>query len=99
MDEPAPSTLTLAAARRQVEAACATAGDGDELLDTVSQALHRAIPHEAALWFGADPKTLLARAPGGLEGLQQRHCWSFWEREFLVDDVNLFRDLAQARRP
>jgi DNA-binding CsgD family transcriptional regulator len=59
------------------------------------------IPHDAAIWMGADPATTLPTAPtrsenlvidGGVDG-----CLDQWEREFLVEDVNLYGDLT--RRP
>jgi DNA-binding CsgD family transcriptional regulator len=42
--------------------------------------------------------TTLATSPARVENLGSQ-CARWWEREFLVPDVNLFRDLARAERP
>jgi DNA-binding CsgD family transcriptional regulator len=62
------------------------------------------IPFDAAVWLATDPATSLPAAPtlsDGLRGRELGHadCVRLWEREFLVDDANLFRDLARAETP
>src|SRR5947209_5804169 len=38
---------------------------------------------------------MLATAPIRIDGIEAGHCNTYWEREFLVDDAMLFRDLAR----
>ncbi|HVT22804.1 MAG TPA: LuxR C-terminal-related transcriptional regulator [Mycobacteriales bacterium] len=82
-----------------ISAACETASDGDELLERVDAALRKAIPYDGASWFGTDPATLLSSSPARIEGIDSGHCDSFWRREFLVEDTNLFRDLQRNDEP
>ena len=67
-------------------------------LQEVSAQLQRVIPFTAAFWSASDPLTSLATSPARVEHLDGQ-CERFWEREFLLPDVNLFRDLARADRP
>jgi hypothetical protein len=83
----------------QVESACRTATDGDSLFATVDEVLRKSLGYDGATWFGTDPATMLSTAPVRIDGIAAGHCDTFWEREFLVDDAILFRDLARAARP
>ena len=67
----------------------------DELLEGLAGELHRAIPHEAAGWFGLDPVTMLAAAPSRVENLDPDHCALYWHLEFHEQDVGNFIDLAR----
>lgn len=71
--------------------------DPDFLLELSNQ-LRLIIPFTASFWSASDPLTGLATSPARVENLG-RQCERFWEREFLIQDVNLFRDLARAERP
>jgi DNA-binding CsgD family transcriptional regulator len=71
----------------------------DVLFDELAERLHRLVPFDASLFFGLDPATLLATCPARIDGVANNQCHAYWQREFLVEDVNLFRDLAQAARP
>jgi len=46
-----------------------------------------------------DPATLLPTAPARIENVAPGHCESFWQREFLVEDTNLFQALARDGKP
>jgi DNA-binding CsgD family transcriptional regulator len=61
------------------------------------------IEYDAAVWLATDPATSLPTAPtrsenmgfvGGSDG-----CLRLWELEFLVEDVNLYRDVERAATP
>lgn len=82
-----------------VEDACRSAVDGDQLLQSVDLALRDVVPFDGATWFGTDPATLLSTAPARITGIEAGHCDSFWQREFLVEDAILFRDLSRASEP
>ena len=75
--------------------ACDRATTANEVLDRVAGELRAAVPHDGEMWFGVDPTTLLATAPARIDGLDAAHCDVFWDNEFRVQDVNLFRDLAR----
>jgi len=86
---------------RQVEAlvaSCAAPGDSTELFDSVSRRLRRMVPFDGAAWFATDPATVLATCPVRIENVEAGHCESYWDREFLVEDSLLFRDLARGSR-
>jgi DNA-binding CsgD family transcriptional regulator len=70
--------------------------DADELFAETSRLLQRVVPFDGSLWFGADPTTLLATWPTRVENVADGHCESFWRRELLVEDTNLFRDVSRA---
>jgi DNA-binding CsgD family transcriptional regulator len=72
---------------------------GDVLFDELAERLQRLVPFDASLFFGLDPATLLATCPARIDGVANNECHAYWQREFLVDDVNLFRDLARAEQP
>lgn len=67
-------------------------------LHELSCELRRLVPFTASFWAASDPLTMLAVAPARVENLG-RQCARWWEREFLVQDFNLFRDLARAKQP
>jgi hypothetical protein len=56
------------------------------------------IPFAASFWSASDPLTTLATAPARVENVEGQ-CARFWEREFLAQDFNLFRDLAREASP
>jgi DNA-binding CsgD family transcriptional regulator len=85
--------------RDQVLRACRRAGSADELLARVDEHLRRAVPYEGSAWFGMDPATLLPTAPARIENVAPGHCETFWQREFLVEDTNLFQSLARDGKP
>lgn len=78
-----------------VEHASTTAGTADELLEALADAVHRAVPHDAATWFGVDPVTMLATAPSSVEALDPKLCDTYWHLEFHEQDTGLFADLAR----
>jgi DNA-binding CsgD family transcriptional regulator len=80
-------------------ACCAAASDGDTLFDALSGVLARHIAFDGALWFATDPVTLLATCPARIENVEPGHCATFWQREFMVQDANLFCDVARAVAP
>jgi DNA-binding NarL/FixJ family response regulator len=69
-----------------------------ELMSELSHQLRIIVPFSASLWCASDPLTALATSPARLENVGGQ-CGRFWEREFLVQDFNLFRDLARSARP
>jgi DNA-binding CsgD family transcriptional regulator len=83
-------------AHAAIERAAETATSGDELLERVDTELRKHLPYDGATWFGTDPATLLSTSPARIDGIEAGHCETFWEREFLVDDTNLFRDLHRS---
>jgi DNA-binding CsgD family transcriptional regulator len=73
--------------------------DADTLFDELAARLERIVPFDASLFFGTDPATLLATFPARIDGVANNQCHAYWQREFLVEDANLFRDLARAPIP
>jgi DNA-binding CsgD family transcriptional regulator len=71
----------------------------DEFFAELSTEVAKAVPFDGSMWFGVDPTTLLAAAPGRVEGLDPSLCWPFWHGEFHDNDLLLFRDLARAPEP
>lgn len=71
------------------------AATADALLEGVAGELHRAVPHDAAAWFGVDPVTLLAAAPSRIEHLDAEYCSLYWHLEFHEQDVANYSDLAR----
>jgi DNA-binding CsgD family transcriptional regulator len=68
----------------------------------VSERLRRIVPFDSAAWLGTDPGTGLPTSPArveDLDGITRSLCAEHWQRELLVDDVNLFRDLGRAVVP
>ena len=73
-----------------------------DLFTVVSKRLRRLVPFDGALWMGTDPASGLPTVPTVLENLAHAdpgQCLSYWESEFLVEDVNLFRDLSNSDTP
>jgi DNA-binding CsgD family transcriptional regulator len=71
-----------------------------DFLFELSRQLRRIMPFTASFWSASDPLTTLATSPARVEMPSLAgECERFWEREFLVQDFNLFRDLARAERP
>jgi DNA-binding CsgD family transcriptional regulator len=80
----------------------AEAGSVRELFGTASPRLRRLVDFDAAVWLATDPATGLPTAPTHLDNLAhfgRGPCERVWELEFLVEDVNLYRDLAGADVP
>jgi DNA-binding CsgD family transcriptional regulator len=82
-----------------VDEAISAAGDGNDLLSNVDDVLRRMIGFDGATWFATDPATLLSTAPVRVSGIEAGHCDTFWQREFLVEDAILFRDLNRNSDP
>lgn len=79
-----------------------TAADGaDVVFAEASARLRKAVPYDAAAWLMTDPVTGLPTAPSRVEGVDATPglCSAHWRHELLVDDVNLFRDLARRTSP
>ena len=75
-----------------------------ELFGAVSSRLRRLVSFDSAVWLATDPATGLPTAPARSENMGHacrgtEDCMRVWENEFLVDDVNLYRDLARAEMP
>jgi DNA-binding CsgD family transcriptional regulator len=68
-----------------------------------SSRLRRLVPFDAGVWLTTDPGTGLPTAPTLTDNLElageAEQCSALWRREFLVADVNLYRDLARAEVP
>ena len=67
-----------------------------------SDGLRRLVPYDAAVWLATDPSTSMPIAPTrkeNLPGFDAGDCMAVWEREFLAEDVNPYRELAQAESP
>ena len=93
-----------AVARRQREELIwrvSRAEDASDVFDTASPRLRRLVPFDAAAWVGTDPATGLPTAPTRVDDLEvtPSECSEYWRREFVVDDVNSFSELARSDRP
>jgi DNA-binding CsgD family transcriptional regulator len=76
-----------------------TASD-DGFLAELSRQLREIVPFDASFWSGVDPVTLLAASPSRIEHIySDSKCYSYWENEFLVQDVNDLRTLTRAAKP
>jgi DNA-binding CsgD family transcriptional regulator len=79
------------------------ADDPAAVFAEASARLRRLVPFDAAVWLATDPVTWLPTAPTLADNLElegeQEQCSQLWRREFLVADVNLYRDIAQAEVP
>jgi DNA-binding CsgD family transcriptional regulator len=73
-----------------------SASTADELLEDLSGAIQRAVPHDGAGWFGIDPVTMLAAAPSRVENLDAEYCTIYWHLEFHEQDFGNFADLARS---
>jgi DNA-binding CsgD family transcriptional regulator len=78
-------------------------GDPAAVFAEASTRLRRLVPFDAAVWLTTDPGTGLPTTPTFSDNLEldgaQEQCSELWRREFLVEDVNLYRDLARAEVP
>jgi DNA-binding CsgD family transcriptional regulator len=95
---------TVAHARNELIDRAHTARTVADVFRDASRRLRRLVPFDAAVWLATDPATHLPTAPTLSENLadrklQHEDCVGLWEREFLMEDVNLFRDLARAPKP
>ncbi len=77
--------------------------DATAVFAEASTRLRRLVPFDAAVWLTTDPGTGLPTAPTLADNLQLdgevEQCSQLWRREFLVDDVILYRDIARAEVP
>jgi len=94
---------TTAVLKRHTDAivrACASP-DSLELFESASAHLRQVVGFDGACWFGSDPTTLLPTAPVRVENVEPLpgQCEAYWNREFIVEDVMLYRTLARARQP
>jgi DNA-binding CsgD family transcriptional regulator len=76
-----------------------TSADAETVFDELAGRLGRFVPFDASIFFATDPATVLATCPARIDGVANNQCHDYWQREFFVEDVNLFRDLAHAPRP
>lgn len=80
----------------------ARAGKSPDPLSLFAEASHhlrRLMPYDAAVWRVTDPQTGMMTAPIRAENLDEGGCAVYWESELFTENVNLFRDLAQAPVP
>jgi DNA-binding CsgD family transcriptional regulator len=93
-----PSENAMAAHRRDVLIARAQrARSVGEVFATASTRLRHLVPFDSAVWLATDPATSMPTAPTrkeNLDGFDADDCMRVWEREFLVEDLNPYRDLA-----
>jgi DNA-binding CsgD family transcriptional regulator len=75
---------------------CALGQDEVRLFAEVSERLRKVVPFDGSAWFGTDPATILATSPVRIENVETGQCDSYWERECLVEDALLFRDVARS---
>lgn len=73
--------------------------DSETVFDELAARLAPCVPFDASIFFATDPATVLAICPARIDGVANNQCYAYWQREFLVEDVNLFADLARAPRP
>ena len=98
-------TLTPTAAHQRTELIerAGAAGSVQALFGAASERLRRLVPSDAAVWLATDPATSLPTTPTRTENMDHfggaDACRRLWELEFLVEDVNLYRDLARSEQP
>lgn len=92
------ATPTARRARARVLELVRSGPADPQLLHELVRQLRLIVPFTASFWSASDPFTLLATSPARIENLDGQ-CERWWEREFLIQDFNLFRDLARAERP
>ncbi len=85
--------------RDDVVTVAAAAGDTESTLAAVDERLRHYVPFDAACWFSTDPGTLFATWPVRIHHIESGHCTSYWDREFIVEDTNLFADVSRRPRP
>lgn len=94
---PTPGT-EIDGGREEVIALCRARPAGDDLLGDLADRLKHLVPFDASLFVATDPTTLLPAPPVLLTAVDE-DCQRYWERELLVEDVLLYRDLARSPRP
>jgi DNA-binding CsgD family transcriptional regulator len=98
-------SVTAARAREELVVRAASADDVMGVFRTASERLRRLVPFDAAVWLATDPATQLPTAPTRSENMEERarvnreECVRVWEREFLMEDVNLYGELTRAEIP
>ena len=75
------------------------AAESETVFDELAARLAPFVPFDASIFFGTDPATVLPMCPARIDGVANNQCHAYWQREFLVEDVNLFADLARAPLP
>jgi DNA-binding CsgD family transcriptional regulator len=91
--------------RRELIERARQAGSVRDLFRSASTSLKRLVHFDACVWLATDPATNLPTAPTRSESLGDlcrrdgQSCLRIWELEFLVEDINLYRDLARAQTP
>jgi DNA-binding CsgD family transcriptional regulator len=93
---------TLAHLRDELIKGARDARTPSDLFTAVSARLRHLVPFDGALWMATDPASGLPTVPTVLDNLEHAdpgRCLSYWEGEFLVEDVNLFRDLLRSETP
>src|SRR3954454_18303557 len=83
-------------ARHAVQRVCSTTDSAHELLEALEHELQRAVPHDASIWFGLDPVTMLATAPSRVEGKDVKLCDTFGHLEFHELHTGLIAALARS---
>jgi len=73
--------------------------ESETVFDELAARLAPFVPFDASIFFGTDPATVLPMCPARIDGVANNQCHAYWQREFLVEDVNLFADLARAPLP
>jgi DNA-binding CsgD family transcriptional regulator len=107
---PRPRVSTLASTTAHSRDALIERAHGAEgvrdVFAVASERLRRLVPFDASVWLATDPDSGLPTAPTRAENMEERirsvgpdALTRFWEREFLDQDVNLFRELARADVP
>ncbi|WP_033340932.1 helix-turn-helix transcriptional regulator [Catenuloplanes japonicus] len=84
-----------------VEAFTRASRDADSelaLFAAVSRQLRGLVPFDGAAMFAADPATLMGTSAVRVENVEHDLCDTYWDREFLVEDDLLFRDVARSTR-
>jgi DNA-binding CsgD family transcriptional regulator len=69
-----------------------------EFLEELNWRLRRLVPFDASLFVATDPATTLPAPPVRLDSVDEE-CHTFWDRELLIEDVLLYRDLARRTVP
>jgi DNA-binding CsgD family transcriptional regulator len=82
--------------RDEVLRVCERPSTAEQLLADLTDRICRLVPFSGSACFGLDPATMLASSPAWIENVDPSHCSSFWAREFLVEDTNLFLSMARA---
>ncbi|MFE3677077.1 LuxR C-terminal-related transcriptional regulator [Streptomyces griseus] len=85
--------------RAELLSRSAKATDALSMFAEASTQLRRLMPYDAAVWRVTDPVTGMMTAPIRAENLDEGGCAVYWESELFTENVNLFRDLAQASVP